>query len=108
MSTLDRLDDETSETLRTVLGHRAPDLLHALQSTDTPSMALREQVDDVMADELSGEITGPDWDPTPHGVRVEAAITRFLVVYEITHPVRGTDAWPPVPDLRGPDRAGRP
>lgn len=108
MSTLDRLDAGTVETIRSVLGRRAPDLLRALENTDPPSMAVREQVEDVLADELAREVTGPEWEPTPHGVRVDDAVGRFLIAYPVTNPTRGTDRWPPVPDLRGPERAGRP
>jgi hypothetical protein len=105
MSTFARLDEATIATFRQVLGARAPELLRALEESDTPSMAVREQVNDVLADEISHEIFGPDWEPTAHGARVEEALTGFLVVYQITERVVGTDQWPPVPDLRG-DRAG--
>lgn len=108
VSTLDHLDEETTATLRTVLARRAAELLQVLETTGSPSMAVREQVEDVLADELSHEITGPDWRPTPHGARVDDAIGRFLIVYPITHATKGTADWPPSPDLRGPERAGRP
>jgi hypothetical protein len=108
MTTLEHLDPDTVETIRVVLGRRASDLLQVLETTETPSMAIREQVEDVLADELSHEITGPDWRPTPHGSRVDDAIGRFLIVYPITDPTKGTDDWPPSPDLRGPGRAGQP
>jgi hypothetical protein len=108
VSTLEHLDTETIETIRTVLARRAAELLHVLETTETPSMAVREQVEDVLADELSREITAPDWRPTPHGARVDDAIGRFLIVYPITDPTKGTAGWPPSPDLRGPERAGRP
>jgi hypothetical protein len=107
VSTLDRLDAETTETLRGVLGRRAPDLLRALETTDAPTMGVREQVEDVLADEFDREVAGPDWEPTAHGVRVDDAIGRFLISYPITEPTKGTADWPPTPDLRGPDRAGR-
>ncbi|GAA4781317.1 hypothetical protein GCM10023200_13290 [Actinomycetospora chlora] len=108
MSALDRLDAESAKTIREVLGQRAPDLLRAVESSDTPTMSLREQVNDVLADEIASELTGPEWEPTPYGARVENAVERFLVAYQITRGVRGTEAWPPDPDLRGPGRAGQP
>lgn len=107
VSTLEHVDAETAETIRGVLGRRAPDLLRALETTGSPSMAIREQVNDVLGDEVIGEISGPEWEPTPHGRRVERALERFLVVFQITEPAMGTDQWPPDPDLRG-DRAGSP
>ncbi|PVZ05768.1 hypothetical protein [Actinomycetospora cinnamomea] len=108
VSTLDRLDAETAETIRGVLGRRAPDLLRALESTDAPSMGVREQVEDVLATEFEREVAGPDWEPTAYGVRVDDAVGRFLISYPITQPTKGTVEWPPTPDLRGPERAGQP
>jgi hypothetical protein len=107
MGALDHLDDAVAATIRQVLGGRAPELLRALEESDAPSMAVREQVNDVLADEVAREISAPDWEPTPHGALVEDAVASFLVVYPITEQVRGTDEWPPDPDLRGPERAGR-
>lgn len=77
MSALDRLDAETAETLRRVLGRRAPDVLHALEETDDPPTDLRERVANAVVDEFSGEVSGPDWEPTPHGVRVDDALGAF-------------------------------
>ena len=64
-------------------------------------MSIREQVEDVLADEFTGRGLRPDWEPTPYGVEVDDAIGRFLLSYPITHPTKGTDSWPPRPDLRG-------
>lgn len=106
MNSLDQLDPATASTIRLVLGGRAPLLLRALEESEEPSMSVREQVQDVLADELMPELTGPDWEPTSYGLRVESAIVRFLEVHRITSPTKDR-AWPPVPDLRGPQREGR-
>jgi hypothetical protein len=107
MSAMQRLDAETADTIRAVLGRRTPELLRAVESTDDPTMAIREQVQDVLADEFTGEVSGPDWEPTAHGVRVDDAVGRFLIAFPITQPTKGTADWPPTPDLRGPELAGR-
>jgi hypothetical protein len=106
VNALDHLDSGTTRTIRLVLGSRAPLLLRALEQSERPSMSIREKVEDVLADELVPEFTGPDWEPTSYGLRVESAIVRFLEVHQITRPTKG-HAWPPVPDLRGPQREGR-
>lgn len=107
MSCLDLLDDEVADTVRQVLGRRAPDLLRALEDTQDPTMVVRQQVNDVLGDEAIRELVGPDWEPTAHCLRVEKALDHFFATCGLTEPVRGTDQWPPDPDLRG-DRAGRP
>jgi hypothetical protein len=107
MSAMQRLDAETAETIRAVLGRRTPELLRALENTDDPTMAIREQVQDVLADEFTGEVSGPDWEPTAHGIRIDDAVGRFLIAFPITRPTKGTIDWPPTPDLRGPELAGR-
>lgn len=107
VSALDQVHPEAAATIRGVLERRAPDLLRALENADIPTMALREQVEDLLADEFSGEVSGPDWEPTSHGRRVDDALGRFLMIYPITAPTKAIGDWPPEPDLRG-DRAGRP
>ena len=77
MSALDRLDVTTADTLRLVLGQRAPDVLKALEETEDPPTELRERVGRAMQTEFSGEVSGPDWEPSPHGVRVDDALGWF-------------------------------
>jgi hypothetical protein len=74
MSALDRLDAAAADTLRLVLGQRAPDVLKALEETEDPPTELRERVGRA---KFSGEVSGPDWEPSPHGVRVDDALGWF-------------------------------
>ncbi len=83
MSALDRLDAETADTMRLVLGQRAPDVLRALEETDDPPIDLREQVATVFVEEFMREVSGPDWEPTPHGVRVDDALGWFYKSFPV-------------------------
>ncbi|MEJ2889779.1 hypothetical protein [Actinomycetospora aeridis] len=83
MSALHGLDGETAETVRLVLGRRAPDVLRALEETDDPSNDLRDRTAAVLAEEFSREVSGPDWEPSPHGIRVDDAIGRFYRCYPV-------------------------
>lgn len=83
MSALDRLDAATTETLRRVLGRRDPEVLRALEGSDDPAVDLRERVAKALHEEFSGEVSGPDWEPTPHGVRVDDALGWFYKSFPV-------------------------
>ena len=83
MSALDRLDAATAATLRRVLGQRAPDVLKALEETEDPPTELRERVGRAMQTEFSGEVSGPDWEPSSHGVRVDDALGWFYASFPV-------------------------
>jgi hypothetical protein len=83
VSALDRLDTNTADTLRLVLGQRAPDVLRALEETDDPPIDLRERVATVFIDEFTREVSGPDWEPTSHGLRVDDALGWFYKSFPI-------------------------
>lgn len=84
MSALDRLRDDARRTIRDVLGRRAPGVLESLDKTDDPPMALREQVENVLAKEfVSKDGLQPDWEPTPYGKRVDDAIGAFVMQFPI-------------------------
>jgi len=89
LSALERLDAETAATMRLVLGQRAPEVLRALEETDDPPIELRESVANVFIDEFTREVSGPDWEPTPHGVRVDDALGWFYKSYPIKRDRRG-------------------
>jgi hypothetical protein len=84
MCALDRLREDVACTIRDVLGPRAPGLLQSLDETDDPPMALRQQVEDVLAKEfVSKDGLQPDWEPTPYGKRVDDAIGAFVMQFPI-------------------------
>jgi hypothetical protein len=83
MSALDRLDGDAAGTLRLVLDRRAPDVLVALEETADPPTELRERVARAMQAEFSAEVSGPDWEPSPHGVRVDDALGAFYKSFPI-------------------------
>jgi hypothetical protein len=78
MSALDKLDAESALVLRDVLTKCAPDLLAALDVSDEPTREVRERVLEVVADEFSDHVAGPDWEPTSWGKRVDDALGWFL------------------------------
>lgn len=78
MSALDKLDGESALVLREVLAKSAPDLLAALEASSEPTREVREQVVDVVADEFDEHVSGPDWEPTAWGKRVDEALGWFL------------------------------
>jgi hypothetical protein len=84
VSALDQLREDVIATIRDVLGRRAPESLRALEETDDPPMALRQEVEDVLAREFSSKDgLGPDWEPTPYGKRVDDAIGAFVLRFPI-------------------------
>ena len=83
MSALDRLDSTTADTLRLVLQQRAPDVLRALEETEDPPIELRERVATALHEEFSGEVSGPDWEPTPRGVAVDDALGWFYKSFPV-------------------------
>ena len=84
MTSIDRLGSEVARTVRDVLGRWAPQLLQALEDTDDPPMALRKQVEDLLATEfVSKEGLQPDHEPTPYGERVDEAIGAFVMRFPI-------------------------
>ncbi|WP_433782387.1 hypothetical protein ACQPX6_21145 [Actinomycetospora sp. CA-101289] len=84
MNALDHLDPAAADTVRIVLGRRAPELLRTLEETDDPPMELRQQVKNVLAKEfVSKDGLQPDHEPTPHGRRVDDAIGTFVSQFPI-------------------------
>jgi hypothetical protein len=61
-----------------VLAAREPDLLAALDNVDEPTREVRELVSNVVADEFHEHVSGPGWEPTPWGKRVDDALGWFL------------------------------
>jgi hypothetical protein len=47
-------------------------------ASDQPTHEIREQVVDVVAEEFHDDVSGPDWDPTSWGKRVDDALGWFL------------------------------
>jgi hypothetical protein len=65
MSAVEQLPDDVADTVRLVLGRRAPDLLRALEATDDPATKLRQQVKNVLAKEfVSKDGLQSDHEPT--------------------------------------------
>ena len=78
VSALDELDTESAHVIREVLAKRSPDLLAGLEASHEPTRETRELVTDVVADEFDEQVSGPDWEPTPWGKRVDDALGWFL------------------------------
>jgi hypothetical protein len=84
VNALEQLRDDVADTVRVVLGRRAPELLRDLEETDDPPMELRQGVEDVLAKEfVSREGLQPDFEPTPYGRRVDDAIGAFVMQFPI-------------------------
>jgi hypothetical protein len=78
VSALDELDADSALVIREVLAKRSPDLLEDLEASRVPSREVRELVSEVVADEFDEYVSGPDWEPTPWGKRVDDALGWFL------------------------------
>ena len=83
MSSLDQLDDETRGVVREVLARREPHLLEALDVAAEPTAEQREQVVDVLASEFDDQVSGPAWEPSSWGKKVDNALGWFLKRFPI-------------------------
>jgi hypothetical protein len=90
MSAVEQLPDDVADTVRLVLGRRAPDLLRALEATDDPATNLRQQVKIVLAKEfVSKDGLQSDHEPTAYGRRVDDAIGAFVMRFPVERPHGG-------------------
>lgn len=78
MGSLDQLDVETRAAIRDVLSRRARRLFEAPDASADPNWDQLEQVMDVPASEFEEYVSGPDWEPTTWGKRVDGALGWFL------------------------------
>lgn len=71
------------ELLEATLVDRDPELLRQLTSTDEPSMAQRERVSHILYDAFSEQVSGPEWEPTPLGKRLDDLLGAFFLHYPL-------------------------
>jgi hypothetical protein len=74
---IEALPDEFRAVVTSLLAERDPDLLHALQKQDKPTMDQQESVIGVLSDAFT-EHLGPNQEPTAQGVLIDNALGAFL------------------------------
>lgn len=74
---LDGLPLEFQAVFTSLLTKRNPELLHALQTQEKPTLDQQDEVIEVLADAFS-EHFGPGHEPTEQGVLIDNALGAFL------------------------------
>lgn len=74
---IDTLPDEFRTVITNLLAQRDPDLLHALQAREKPTMDQQESVIEVLSDAFT-EHLGPGHEPTAQGALIDNALGAFL------------------------------
>jgi hypothetical protein len=65
-----------------IVGRVDPGLLESVMSSGNPTLAEREQIEEILADEFARHLH-PDYEPTERGKQIDDLLGKFLLQFPI-------------------------
>ena len=81
---LDQLRKDEQSLFREIVGREDSALLMSLEKSSSPTHAERRRVMEILWDEFDRHVSGPDWEPSELGKRVDNLLGSFLLHYPVS------------------------